>query len=314
MTANKKIVERAVVGQSKVTLATRSMNNFIHARRVYFRTLIDGCRREILARRRSGQDADEIIGELRRAERESRQFEQSVKNSSVRRRLREGAETAQAGHIPAGIERRIAGTVPVTGDIAAGQRGQSGDKVTKISGYAAVFNSPTTIGDYFTEKIAPGAFTNAIKESDVRLLLNHDANHLLARTQSGTLRLYEDRRGLLFYGDLLDSDPLSDAVERRIERGDLSGCSFSFTCKKDRWKFASKPGDLDERTIIEISTLFDVGPVTYPAYGDTSVTVLREDRQGDVTDAASRSRMEIAKRRLLELDCRRLDGIIARNS
>ena len=44
----------------------------------------------------------------------------------------------------------------------------------KIGGYAAVFNSPTSIRDVFMEVIAPGAFTTTIAKNDIRALFNHD--------------------------------------------------------------------------------------------------------------------------------------------
>ena len=49
-----------------------------------------------------------------------------------------------------------------------------------VSGYAAVFNSPTTIG-WFTEIIEPGAFDDAIAASDARALFNHEDEYLLAK-------------------------------------------------------------------------------------------------------------------------------------
>src|SRR6476660_7289253 len=77
-----------------------------------------------------------------------------------------------------------------------------------ISGYAAVFNSETTIGGGFfgfREIIAPGAFTEAIPRDDVRALFNHDPNMLLGRTVSGTLTLSQDKRGLKYSVDLPDT-------------------------------------------------------------------------------------------------------------
>ena len=59
----------------------------------------------------------------------------------------------------------------------------------RVAGYAAVFNQETNIGGYFTETIAPGAFTSALgRGDDVVFLVNHDGLPL-ARTRSGTLRL-----------------------------------------------------------------------------------------------------------------------------
>ncbi len=68
------------------------------------------------------------------------------------------------------------------------------DKRT-LTGYAVVWNSDTTIGDYFVERIAPGAFTKALR-GDILALVNHDTGRVVGRTRSGTLRLAEDSHGL----------------------------------------------------------------------------------------------------------------------
>lgn len=145
-------------------------------------------------------------------------------------------------------------------------------KPSKLEGYAAVFDKLSVDLGFFApiyEKIAPGAFKNCLKGTDTRCLFNHDANFILGRTKSGTLRLHEDRKGLHFSNDLPDTQQARD-VAASIERGDIDGCSFAFTVKADEWR----KGDEDEpdiRTLIEIDELFDVGPVVYPAYSDTSV-------------------------------------------
>ena len=65
-----------------------------------------------------------------------------------------------------------------------------GDKPTVV-GYGAVFNSQSNDLGGFREFIAPGAFDGRL-EDDVRFLVNHDANLILARTTNGTLRLSVD--------------------------------------------------------------------------------------------------------------------------
>jgi len=133
----------------------------------------------------------------------------------------------------------------------------------QIAGYAAVFNQPTQIRDY-TEVIAPGTFARAIKtRQDVRLLLNHDADNILARTKSGTLSLAEDSHGLAFTADLAPTQ-LGRDVRKLIERGDLSQCSFAFRCVKDSWP------EFDQRVIEDVD-LFDCSIVAFPAYAQTSV-------------------------------------------
>ncbi len=74
-----------------------------------------------------------------------------------------------------------------------------------LSGYAAVFNTDTVIAGMFRERIAPGAFTAAVREDDVRALFNHDPNCVLGRTTAGTLSLSEDQTGLRYQIDPPDT-------------------------------------------------------------------------------------------------------------
>jgi len=139
-----------------------------------------------------------------------------------------------------------------------------------ISGYAAKFNRDSeNMG--FIERIAPGAFKSALKNSDVRALWNHDANIILGRTKSGTLKLKEDKTGLYMEVEPPDTQLVRDMVMTPIERGDVTQQSFGFTVEKDEWKNLDK--DIPIRTIEKVSQLFDVSPVVYPAYPDTEVAL-----------------------------------------
>ena len=149
-------------------------------------------------------------------------------------------------------------------------RAEDADSRT-VMGHAALFN---TWGDggWFREMISPGAFTNALRISDVRALLNHDANHLLARSVSGTLRMQEDDRGLMVEFDLPKS---REDIREAMMRGDLNQMSFAFTILRDEWKYDS---DKDERTILEVKQLYDVSLVTYPFYSETSAALRSLER------------------------------------
>lgn len=140
----------------------------------------------------------------------------------------------------------------------------------KITGYAAKFGKWSVDLGGFTEKIRAGAFDKALEDSDVRALKNHDPSLLLGRSSSKTLRLSTNTVGLQFELDVPNTTTGRDVVEE-IRRKDISGCSFSFTTAEDDWKY-NEDGTV-QRTIIKIGELFDVGPVTYPAYPDTTVAV-----------------------------------------
>jgi HK97 family phage prohead protease len=141
-----------------------------------------------------------------------------------------------------------------------------------VEGYAALFNSTTTIGGWFDEMIEPGAFTEALQTSDIRALFNHDPNYILARSTSGTLEVIEDEKGLFYRFDVPNSNFGNDFLEM-LRRGDVSQSSFAFTVAKQRWE-EEKIGDESKykRVIEKVDQIYDVSPVTYPAYPETSVS------------------------------------------
>jgi len=131
----------------------------------------------------------------------------------------------------------------------------------KLTGYAAIFNSVQEIYPGFREAVRPGAFSKTIKEADVRALINHDANLVIGRTKAGTLKLWEDAKGLRYEVQLPDTSYARDLIES-VSRGDVSGSSFAFRAVKERQR------EDGVREILE-ARLFDVSPVTYPAYAAT---------------------------------------------
>jgi HK97 family phage prohead protease len=141
-----------------------------------------------------------------------------------------------------------------------------------IAGYSAVFNKSSVNLGWFTEQIKPGAFTNALKKSDARALFNHDVNYVLGRQSSNTLILREDEKGLFMEVIPPQTQIIKDLVLSPIRRGDIREQSFGFIVKEDSWREGDK-NDLPLRTIIEIDELFDVSPVTFPAYPDTSIAL-----------------------------------------
>lgn len=149
------------------------------------------------------------------------------------------------------------------------EAGESETESRTIAGYAAVFDSDSQDLGGFTERIAPGAFANALNISDVRALFNHDPNHILARNTSGTLRLVEDATGLRYEFDAPNTTLGNDLLEM-IKRGDVNQSSFGFTVQDDEWE--ERDGKV-YRTIKQVKRLYDVSPVTYPAYPDASVGV-----------------------------------------
>jgi uncharacterized protein len=190
------------------------------------------------------------------------------------------------------IERRFSGSAPT---VRAGTA-RSASAPSTISGYAAIYNSETVIGGFFRERIAPGAFSDAVERDDVRALFNHDPNIILGRTKSGTLHLSSDAKGLRYGIDVNPDDTQALDIAARIKRGDVSGSSFAFVVHEDdeRWTYDNARA-LPLRTILR-ATLIDVSPVTFPAYEATSVSVRERAAAADQLRLL-RARVAIAKTR-----------------
>jgi len=154
-----------------------------------------------------------------------------------------------------------------------------------IRGYAAKFNTvsePLMSRDSkykFRETIATGAFDGASMD-DVRALFNHDNNIVLARSRNGagTLKLGVDETGLWYEFEAPNTTHGNDLLES-VKRGDIDQSSFAFIIDEDGAEW-SESGNYEEdsdviymRTIKKIKRIYDVSPVTEPAYSDTSVAV-----------------------------------------
>lgn len=193
-----------------------------------------------------------------------------------------------------------------TGTVIARSEGENMPK--EIGGIAAVINSVTDLG-YFEEVIERGAFDNALnKEYDIRCLFNHEAELILGRTKANTCNVFVNADGNLEYTWVPDyENPTHMSVVRSIMRGDITQSSFAFTIKEQRWSDSTKYGSMGKRTITVIEDLYDVSPVTYPAYADTeadarSIVALR-DQEREIEEAKrSQASADVIKLALLRYE------------
>jgi len=140
-----------------------------------------------------------------------------------------------------------------------------------IGGYAAVFyraGDPSTEYELWKgarERIMPGAF-DGVTGDDVRALFNHDPNNVLGRSKSGTLKLSVDEVGLRYEIEPSDTTTYRN-ITTWLRRGDVDGSSFAFSVLTDEWRME---GGNEIREIRKLGKLYDVGPVTFPAYEGAS--------------------------------------------
>jgi HK97 family phage prohead protease len=183
---------------------------------------------------------------------------------------------------------------------------QREDGGNRLVGYGAVFYRS---GDAGTEYELPGgiferidrhAFRSAIGRDDVRGLFNHDPSLLLGRSGAGTLRLQVDDMGLRYEIDLPNTTVANDVAES-IMRGDVTGSSFAFAVTDQEIR---KDGEKRVRLLKDLR-VYDVGPVTYPAYEGTSVGVRSaEDCQEAREAVAWFDRQETLRRREIAVRAR----------
>jgi len=138
-----------------------------------------------------------------------------------------------------------------------------------ISGYAAVFNKDSEDFGGWIERISPGAFTQCM-DDDCVALFNHSMNLVLGRNKVN-VTLEQDGVGLKYTVKLLDTN-LSNDIRALVKGGVINKSSFAFTVEEESFtKGDPTKGIPHVRTITKIERLYDVSPVTMPAYPDTSV-------------------------------------------
>lgn len=148
-----------------------------------------------------------------------------------------------------------------------------------IEGSGAVFNRESDDLGGFVELIEPGFFDDVMGD-DVRALWNHNDDIPLGRSVIGTLDLAQSDKSLDYVIWINEDDQEAMSKYAKVKRGDVSESSFAFTVKRqgrgdamdgDRWE------SVDGKTVRILvkggcRQLFDVSPVTYPAYPQTNVS------------------------------------------
>lgn len=159
-----------------------------------------------------------------------------------------------------------------------------------LEGYAAVFDQPTEIDSYagsFEEVIKRGAFERTLGQRMPVMQFDHGNDKRTGTIPIGAIKqLREDDDGLFVRARLFETERVED-IRQAIQSQAIRGMSFKFRVMADRWidrdgkKIASDDladalDDPDRRPIrreIEEVDLFELGPVVFPAYDQTSVGV-----------------------------------------
>jgi HK97 family phage prohead protease len=144
-----------------------------------------------------------------------------------------------------------------------------------LEGYAAVFRTPTTIRDLqgdFEEVILPGAFKRSLTERTPVLQWDHGRDPSVGTAPIGDITdLREDDKGLFVRARLYDHAS-TERVRMAIKGKSIKGMSFRFGVpdKGDAWTRRDGKPDLRE---IRDADVHELGPVVFPAYRQTTVSV-----------------------------------------
>jgi HK97 family phage prohead protease len=169
-------------------------------------------------------------------------------------------------------------------------RAASDKESRTVEGYAAVFNSDSENLGGFIERIAPGAF-NDVLNNDTVALFNHDPNLILARN-GVSMTMSVDERGLKYQFEAPNTTAGNDLLEN-LRLGNVRTSSFAFSVEKESWQYSEERGKPHLRTIEKVERLYDVSPVTYPAYPSTTVASRSLDnlkKEHEATEAQKRER------------------------
>ena len=172
-------------------------------------------------------------------------------------------------------------------------RAMPSDDGLTLQGYAAVFNEWTNIDSWegtFRERIAPGAFKRTLGQRMPVLQFDHGSHPLIGSIPLGRITsIVEDERGLKVKARLSDNwlvEPVRDA----IRDGAINGMSFRFSVPANGDTVKRANDGVLERTINEIA-LYEVGPVVFPAYEQTSVGVRSRQALDALQDPEVRSEL-----------------------
>lgn len=242
--------------------------------------------------------------------------------------IAERARAAQRAERPP--KTGLARTAPFLVREAASDDGVN-DGLT-LDGYAAVFRAETLIDSWegrFWESLRSGSTRKSLREVTPRLQFDHGTHPTIGSIPIGTpSRVAEEvdpdlapEGGVHVVARLFDNwliQPVRDA----IAAGAIDGMSFRFGIVREQWKDAEGKIIRDEQELQE--TLFrswyndvpddellhrelievrvpELGPVVWPAYEQTSVSVRSADRGRVVIDLSRLSRDPVEQRKVAEV-------------
>jgi len=161
-----------------------------------------------------------------------------------------------------------------------------------IEGYFVVYDKETELWPGAFEEVAPGAFTESLRGTDIIALDNHDSRMVLGSVLSNTLELKSDETGLWGSVTIDMEDPNAKSAYRKVQTGKVRGCSFGFYPTKEE-RVENDDGTMKWR--ITEAELLEVSITAFPAYPQTDISARRKD-----IDTMKKQKLEQRKKQLKE--------------
>ena len=167
-----------------------------------------------------------------------------------------------------------------------------------IEGYFVVFNQRTELWPGVYEEIDPGALDSSLGK-DLRCLYNHNDDLVLGRSSAGTFTVRKDEHGIFGCVEINENDSTALDIYARVQRGDVSGCSYGY------WPIREETITLDDGGVLyrelEVDAI-EMSVCPFPAYPQTEIQARKKDFESGAARKRDALKIEI-KERLEKLKC-----------
>ncbi|MCL2690262.1 MAG: HK97 family phage prohead protease [Chitinispirillia bacterium] len=154
---------------------------------------------------------------------------------------------------------------------------ENDDKQEYVDGTGAVYDREVEVWPGVFEKIRKGAFNRCLKKGgELKSFFNHNSDYVLSTTRSAPpLNIEDTDKALVFRSPIPNTSYGRDLIEN-LRRRNVRGASFSFIVAEGGAIYTRDERGIIHREIID-ADIFELGPVTNPAYPQTKVKVRSKD-------------------------------------
>jgi len=145
----------------------------------------------------------------------------------------------------------------------------TGDDEKSVHGTGIIYDQWTELWPGYVEKIARGAVNFA---DTVKAYFNHNPSNVLSTLESTPPLEIEDGEDGLTYTSPIPPTSYGRDLQVNLERSNVKGSSFAFSVPQGGDRIWEDDDGVLHREISKL-TLYEVGPVTDPAFVQTSASL-----------------------------------------